>query len=186
MQNALVENEVFISVDIETAGPIPAEYSLLSIGACVTAEPSKRFQCDLKPVSNAFDPQALKVTGLSLERLATEGFAPKDAMSRFAQWLSSVCPNQQRPIFVGLNAPFDWSFVNYYFHKFYGSNPFGISALDIKSLYMGTFRSSWRQTSGAKMASKLQPSSRPNHCAIDDAIFQAEIFELIRKLPPAI
>ena len=27
-------SEVFISVDVETAGPIPGEYSLLTIGAC--------------------------------------------------------------------------------------------------------------------------------------------------------
>ena len=28
------QREIFVSVDVETAGPIPGEYSLLSIGAC--------------------------------------------------------------------------------------------------------------------------------------------------------
>lgn len=28
------KREIFISVDVETAGPIPGEFSLLSIGAC--------------------------------------------------------------------------------------------------------------------------------------------------------
>jgi hypothetical protein len=33
------------------------------------------------------------------------------------------------------NAPFDWSFVNYYFHRFTGANPFGFTALDIKAVH---------------------------------------------------
>ena len=40
-------------------------------------------------------------------------------------------------VFVGFNAPFDWSFVNYYFHRFLGHNPFGFTAVDIKAYYMG-------------------------------------------------
>ena len=40
-------------------------------------------------------------------------------------------------MFVGFNASFDWSFVNWYFHKFVGTNPFGVAALDIKAYYMG-------------------------------------------------
>lgn len=31
-------NECFISVDVETSGPIPGEFSLLSIGACVVPD----------------------------------------------------------------------------------------------------------------------------------------------------
>ena len=33
--------EVFLSVDVETAGPIPGEYSLLTIGACNIEDPTK-------------------------------------------------------------------------------------------------------------------------------------------------
>jgi ribonuclease T len=37
------KREVFISVDVETAGPIPGEYSLLSIGACRVDDDTEAF-----------------------------------------------------------------------------------------------------------------------------------------------
>ena len=33
--------DLFVSVDVETAGPIPGEYSLLAIGACLVDAPEK-------------------------------------------------------------------------------------------------------------------------------------------------
>jgi hypothetical protein len=53
------KQEIFISVDVETAGPIPGEFSLLSIGACDVFEPAKTFACALRPVNRNFDPKAL-------------------------------------------------------------------------------------------------------------------------------
>jgi ribonuclease T len=35
------DKEIFISVDIESSGPIPGEYSLLSIGACLLSDPEE-------------------------------------------------------------------------------------------------------------------------------------------------
>ena len=39
--------EIFVSVDVETAGPIPGEYSLLAIGACAVYEPHLTFSSGL-------------------------------------------------------------------------------------------------------------------------------------------
>ena len=50
------EREVFISVDVETAGPIPGEYGLLSIGACDVDNPARTFTCELKPLNWNADP----------------------------------------------------------------------------------------------------------------------------------
>src|SRR5258708_6834433 len=102
--------EVFISVDVETAGPIPGEYSLLSIGACDADHPDHQFACELKPISMAFVPEALAVTGLSLETLAKTGLEPKEAVEQFAAWARSLARNGEALVFVGFNAPFDWSF----------------------------------------------------------------------------
>jgi ribonuclease T len=79
--------ETFISVDVETAGPIPGEYSLLSIGACSVFAPDKTFACELKPINRNFDPKALEVTGLSLDALTRTGLEPAQAMGAFASWL---------------------------------------------------------------------------------------------------
>jgi hypothetical protein len=35
--------EVYVSVDIETAGPVPGEYSMLSLGACLVENPTEQF-----------------------------------------------------------------------------------------------------------------------------------------------
>ena len=40
-------NEAYISVDVETAGPNPGQYSLLSIGACLVFVPAKTFYVEL-------------------------------------------------------------------------------------------------------------------------------------------
>jgi ribonuclease T len=171
--------ECYISVDIETSGPVPGEYSMLSIGACDAYKPEVAFNCLIQPISKRADPEALGVTGLSLARLVVEGLSPIDAMCQFDQWVKATC-GDRLPVFVGLNAGFDWSFVNYYFIKFYGSNPFGFSALDIKALYMGAKGCSWRETKSSNMKRVLGATLSGTHDALTDARFQAELLRLIR------
>ncbi|MCE4058738.1 3'-5' exonuclease [Pandoraea sputorum] len=177
-----VSHEVFISVDIETSGPIPREYSMLSIGACLVYAPETSFECTLKPLSRKADPEALAVTGFSLEALERSGTEPRQAMNDFKAWVQAVSGDEGIPVFVGLNAPFDWSFVNYYFHHFCGENPFGFTALDIKAYYMGVTGSSWKSTRSSAMEAQLSPAKRANHNAVDDAMYQAELFRLTREL----
>lgn len=174
-----MQREIFISVDIEASGPIPGEYSLLSLGACDAYRPAQEFSCLIKPVSMNFDPEALAVTGLSLERLLVEGLTPEVAMEKFAHWIQVACGGGV-PVFVGLNAGFDWSFVNYYFIRFHDSNPFGFAPLDIKAMYMGAKGCSWRDTRSSNMKKVLGATSSSAHEALADAQFQAELFRLLR------
>lgn len=175
------KHEVFLSVDVETAGPIPGEYSLLTIGACDVSDPTQTFACELKPTTRNADPKALEVTGLSLDRLEQEGLDPAVAMRTFRDWVVRIAGADATPVFVGFNAPFDWSFVNYYFHRYLGENPFGFAALDIKSMYMGANGSSWAQTRSSQIAADLHPVLKGDHDALHDAQYQAELFRLIRQ-----
>jgi ribonuclease T len=175
------KEEIFISVDVETAGPVPGEFSMLSIGACSIFEPAKTFVCTLKPINLNFDPKALEVSGFSLEELTRTGLDPSDAMRRFADWLSTLASGNRTLVFVGFNAPFDWSFVNYYFHRLGAVNPFGFTALDITALYMGATGCDWADTRSSKIVEDLKPSLRGDHDALRDAQYQAEIFRLIRR-----
>jgi hypothetical protein len=72
-------------------------------------------------------------------------------------------------VFVGFNAPFDWSFVNYYFHKYLGSNPFGFSSLDIKAYYMGATGCAWSDTRSSRMSVDLGLHQKGDHNALNDA-----------------
>lgn len=175
-------NEVFISVDVETAGPIPGEFSMLTLGACLVEKPEAGFSMKLKPLNSNYEPEALAVTGLSLEDLSTDGLTPQQGMAEFGKWVADQLPPGAKPVFVGLNAPFDWSFVNYYFHRFAKGNPFGFTALDIKALYMGATGCSWMETKSSEISKVVNPSLRGNHDALDDARYQAELFRLIVEL----
>jgi ribonuclease T len=175
-------SEVFISVDVEASGPIPGEYSLLSIGACNVHDDDTAFECLVKPINRNFDNKALKVARLSLDELDRVGLPPAEAMENFRRWIQKTCGREGHPVFVGFNASFDWSFVNYYFHKYTGENPFGFAALDIKSLYMGATGCAWDETRSSRIASRLKPRLEGTHDALQDARYQAEMFRLIRKL----
>lgn len=176
------KREIFISVDVETAGPIPGEYSLLSIGACAVYDEMQTFSCELKPINRNADPKALEVTGMSLDALAVSGLEPAVAMKRFGDWARGLVSEDDILVFVGFNAPFDWSFVNYYFHRFVGSNPFGFTALDVKALYMGVTGCDWADTRSSKVAERLQPTLHGDHDALHDAQYQAELFRMVRRL----
>ena len=177
------KKEVFISVDVETSGPIPGEYSLLTIGAVNVDDESQTFECALKPLTRNADPKALEVTGLSLDELERTGLEAPAAMNALAEWVKKVAGPDATPVFVGFNAPFDWSFVNYYFHRFAGQNPFGFSALDIKAYYMGVFGCTWNDTRSSQISAKLKPTRSGNHDALTDALYQAELFRLVREAP---
>ncbi|OUM04978.1 DNA polymerase III subunit epsilon [Pseudomonas syringae] len=173
--------ELYISVDIEASGPIPGEFSMLSLGACVVGRAQDAIYLEIKPDSPKHDPESLGVTGFDLGELAKTGLTPFEAMKKLAEWVSQVNVNGQKAIFVGLNAPFDWSFVNFYFHKYLGENPFGFAALDMKAFYMGAFNLQWRQTKSSHMAQQLQPRGSATHNALDDARYQAELFDLMLR-----
>ena len=179
LREKMMSDELYVSVDVETSGPVPGIYSLLSIGACVISAPNQSIYLELQPDGLKHDPEAVAVTGLNLTKLENEGLAPQAAMLKPQQWLNQICSAGQKVVFVGLNTPFDWSFINYYFHKYSGSNPFGFTAIDMKAYYMGATGCRWKETKSSQMAARLNPISAPNHNALDDARFQGELFALM-------
>lgn len=172
--NAL--DETYISVDVETAGPNPGQYSLLSIGACSISHPEKNFYIELQPVNDEMLPESYAIHNLSLNQLRSNGVSPPEAMARFESWLDGVVPSGQQPVFVAFNAPFDWMFVSDYFHRYLGRNPFGHAALDMKAFYMGLHGSSWKDTAMSNVAVDYLGGKKISHNALEDACDQAEIF----------
>jgi DNA polymerase III epsilon subunit-like protein len=168
--------ECFISVDIEAAGPVPAKYAMLSIGGCLVEDPEQTFYVELKPEHTLATPEALAVTGLSIERLLERGERPERAMAMFEDWVLSEVPSGHRPVFTAFNAAFDWMFIADYFERFLGRNPFGHSALDIKAFAMGAGNTSWAATSMDVLAARHLGGRSLTHNALADAQDQAELF----------
>lgn len=142
----------------------------------------RTFYRELQPDRSAHEAQALAVSGLSLETLAEDGIPAEEAMRDFDEWLSTNTPSHQKPVFVAFNAAFDWMFIQDYFHRYLGRNPFGHSALDIKALYMGATGVGWLETSYNAIARQLDLPTRLEHHALRDALDQALIFRKILVL----
>jgi DNA polymerase III epsilon subunit-like protein len=181
MQKTGATPDFFISVDVETAGPNPSQYSLLTIGACTIRDHQSTFYVELKPVNMNSVSEALAISHLSMERLAERGLEPADAMRSFEAWLKAETPAGEHPLFVAFNAPFDWMFVADYFHRFLGRNPFGHTALDIKAYYMGFSGVSWEETTMNFVSKRYLGERELTHHALRDAMDQAEIFRKITE-----
>ncbi len=155
----------FVMVDIEADGPIPGDYSMLSLGA-VIVEPSlsKTFYGRLRPISDRFVPEALAVSGHSREETLTFD-DPKAVMIAFSTWLSEHAG--RRPFFVSDNNGFDWMFVCWYFHHFTGSCPLGHSSTNLGSLYKGLVKDFSKNF-------KHLRKTRHTHHPVDDAKGNAE------------
>jgi ribonuclease T len=177
-----VKRERYFSVDVESAGPIPGQYSMLSIGACVVGKPRESFYAELKPISKRFVPDALKVSGFNLEDLRRGGQSPRDVMRRFSHWVVDTT-GKLKPVFVGFNGCYDWQFVNWYLHRFTGANPFGFGGIDIKSYFMGLTGSSWSASTSSQLPEKYKPTEPQTHNALDDARAQASIFAKLLREP---
>lgn len=168
----------YVSVDVETSGPSPSRHALLAIGACLVDDPEVGFYVELRPDSAEAEPAALTVSGLSPQKLRETGEDPAAAVGRFERWLEDVA-GDARPVFVGFNAPFDWSFVNDYFHRYRGRNPFGHSAIDVKAVYMGLTGVDWDATGLAHVAARYGEPPSLSHHALADARDQARLFRHI-------
>lgn len=170
--------EIYISVDIEASGPIPGKYSLLTLGACVVGESAQNFYVEITPISDLSVPEAMQVVGQPLDYYVKVGITPQEAMHAFAAWIKKVSAGMT-PVFVGFNATFDWAFVNWYFHSFGSENPFGIGGVDIKSYYMGMAGCEWKETRSSRIPEKYKGTAKHTHNALDDAIEQGQMFELM-------
>jgi DNA polymerase III epsilon subunit-like protein len=168
--------EVFISVDVETAGSHPSHHALLSIGACLVHRPAQTFYAELQPDRHTVLPEALAISGLSLAELGERGLPPAEAMAQFEAWTQAQTPAGGRPVFVAFNAPFDWMFVADYFQRYLGHNPFGHSALDLKAFYMGLTGARWSETSYQYVAARYGCRHELTHHALNDALDQANLF----------
>ncbi|MEM6263121.1 MAG: 3'-5' exoribonuclease [Bacteroidota bacterium] len=155
----------YIMVDIEADGPIPGDYSMVSLGAVLVKEGlTQTFYGKLKPISNNFLPEALKVSDLTREEtLAFDD--PQEVMAAFENWIQQH--SKGRPLFVSDNNGFDWMFVCWYFHHFLKRNPFGFSSQNLGSMYKGLVKDNFKSF-------KHLRKTKHTHHPVDDAKGNAE------------
>jgi hypothetical protein len=176
----MAKQEIFNMVDIEADGPIPGLYSMLSFGVAafdidknllgtftrnLDLLPNATQHPDTmefwnRPVSNKKAYDATRVNTVN----------PKSAMKDFADFLYNL---PGTPIFVGYPALYDFKWIDYYFHAFYGSNPFGFSGgVDVKSYAWALLGGNLKSCTKRNMPKDWFDDLPHTHLALDDAIEQ--------------
>ena len=173
-------NEIFISTDVETDGPIPGPHSMLSLGSAAYT-PQKQllstFSANFETLPGASahpktaewwasQPDAWAACRTNLE-------SPQDAMARYLTWVRSL---SGRPVFVAYPAGFDFLFVYWYLMRFVGESPFGHSALDIKSFAMAVLKVGYRESTKRNIPKRWFDKLPHSHIALADAIEQGALF----------
>ncbi len=173
-------NEIYISTDIESDGPIPGPHSMLSLGAAAyTADKTlvSTFSANLETLAGAqphprtaewwaTQPEAWAACRTNLE-------PPERAMARYVTWIKSL---DGKPVFVAYPAGFDFLFVYWYLMKFVGESPFSHSALDIKTFAMAVLKTNYRTSTKSNMPKRWFDDSPHTHIALSDAIEQDALF----------
>lgn len=177
---------VYVSVDVETDGPIPGPHSMLSLGAAAfrhdgreigtfTANLHTLMGASMSPVTRAFWAQHQD----AYEATRVDALDPGVVMGAFHTWLKEL---PATPVFVGYPVAFDWLFVHWYLIRFVGENPFGYSGIDIESFAAPLLQMDYRDVVRSDAIEKRWPSRRPHtHVALADAIEQGEMFMQMLK-----
>lgn len=168
------KRETWFVADVEADGSCPGLYSMVSFGAvkldrqlvttCYGVMSPLRHDQGFSDIR--WDPEALKVSGTTREQHLRNP-DPSFAMNLFARWIDEH--SDGRPVFVSDNLAYDWQFINWYFHKYLGHNPFGYSGRRIGDLWAGMHKDA-SMSSDWKKLRKTQHTHHP----VDDARGNAE------------
>lgn len=180
--------DAYFSADVETDGPIPGPYSILSFALVYAGRfDGKRFQRpedyrhffykELRPISNNFELEALRVNGLDRKKLCLEGLAPETAMTDACRWVKEVAGPGQ-PVLVAYPLSFDWSWLYWYFMRFsVEGSPFHHSrCFDIKTAFAVKAGIPISEAGRPRIFDFLRPGREHTHHALGDAMEQAQIF----------
>src|SRR5207244_4456813 len=130
--------DAYFSADVETDGPIPGPFSMLSFAIVYAGSfNGKRFDRpqnyetyfykELTPISDQFQEEALKVNGLDRDRLLKQGGVPEQVMVEAYQWVKKIA-GEDNPVLVAYPLSFDWSWLYWYFIRYSSEgSPFGYS-----------------------------------------------------------
>lgn len=172
-------------VDIEASGPIPHHFDMISIGAVPVVHGADgpevvddRFYAEIVPTGARWDDGAERVHGLSRAHLEANGRPLPAVLDDLDAFVGRHLRAGTKPVFVGHNAPFDWSFVTFAYHALGRDNPFGYKALDTKALAMGVLGVHWFDANKELLAEALTlPDVQDDlvHRADYDAWYQAHI-----------
>lgn len=188
--------DVYFSADVETDGPIPGPFSMLSFALVYAGQfdgekferptsLSRTFYRELRPISDQFQHEALEVNQLDRARLSLEGQEPEVAMTEASGWIRNIAA-AGRPVLVAYPLSFDWTWLYWYFIRFSANgSPFNHSGcFDLKTAFAVKAGLPISASRRSALPEWLLSPSQHTHHALDDAIEQAEIFANLMQWKP--
>jgi hypothetical protein len=177
----------FLFVDCEMDGPCPGLHSMLSLGAVVFLSTTQgiqwidSFTCNLRPLPDTQPhPSTLHWWAkhpAAYSKTQSNPLEPQKAISNFADFIKKTRESYYLQA-VAKPAAVDWQFINYYFHRFFGSNPIGYSCLDLGS-YLWAFFGTESPAERWPLEDYEDDSHPTTHIALEDAKHDASIFHAI-------
>ena len=185
-QGTLLVPDVYISADVETDGPIPGAFSMLSFalveigsydgGPLLRPSAPRSFYRELRPIYADFEAEALSVNGLDRAKLLQHGGDPEMVMNEARRFIGELATDGT-PVLVAYPLSFDWSFLYWYFIKFGGESPFKHSrCFDVKTAIAVRGRRPISRSGHDQLPAFLNSKLSHTHNALDDAKEQADIF----------
>lgn len=174
----------YFSVDCEFTGLNHTKYDLASVGMVEVIKEGGEFKVDnervfyieLKPLHSEFDPEAMKVNGLSFPNLYKFGSEPKEACRQLLKYLD--LRQGDTAVFIGYCNTLDKIYVDQLFLNAEVDNPFHYETIEISSLALGVLDLEWGY-SEADLEHKLcinPMETKKKHNALEDALHQANQF----------
>ena len=161
-----------VVVDLETDGNLLGTNSMVCFGAVIVEDGLKRtFYGKTRPISDIYNPEALAVSGFSREEHETFD-DPKEVMELFEKWLKENING--KPTLISDNNGFDASWINWYFIKYLGKNPFGWSSRRMTDLICGYENNLYFKW-------KWMRDTVHDHNPVNDAMGNAEVLLKYKK-----
>ena len=150
---------VFFVTDVEATGPNFTTHSMYQFASVPVAQDGtvleNSFTSDVELVSNCYDTDTmdflkknLGVTPYTLSNRPNQVSA-LEAIGQFEAFIEDTLKavGAEKVIFVADNLAFDWGYINTYFHRFLGRNPFGYAGRNLPDISMGLYgsRNKWEE-----------------------------------------
>ena len=156
-------------IDVESDNQSPSVGSMVCFGIVkIDTKLKTTFYGQTKPIMDMFDPEALAISGFSREEHLTFD-DPKIVMKQLRDWIKQTNKKGTKAVFLSDNNSFDAQWINFYFHKYLGENPFGFSSRRIGDLYCGLVKNV-----NANREWKKFRKTKHDHHPVNDAIGNAE------------
>jgi hypothetical protein len=186
VENKKKKQTIYLSIDVETDGPIPGAYSMLSFGVAAfnsagrvvdTFEANLGLLPDAKqnPDTMAWWYKDKKQTALYVKTRENIK-SPTQAMKEYVLWQEGIMKKHNaRLCYMGYPIVFDQMFVYWYAMYFAGEDHAGFNGIDIKTYASAALQRPYKKTYKKTMPRRWFSDRPHTHIAIDDALEQGEL-----------